>query len=67
MVETDLTKADIEPGMLLQIHDELLFEVKENQVEEAKKIIKKDMESAWKLSVPLEVDIGVGDNWAQAH
>jgi DNA polymerase-1 len=67
MVEADLAKKGIEPGMLLQIHDELLFEVKENQVEEAKKIIKKDMESAWKLSVPIEVDIGVGDNWAQAH
>lgn len=67
MVEADLQKAGIEPGMLLQIHDELLFEVKENEVEEARKIIKKDMESAYKLSVPLEVDIGVGDNWAQAH
>jgi len=66
-VEKNLEKAGIEPGMLLQIHDELLFEVKEGKVEEAKKIIKKDMESAWKLSVPLEVKIGVGNNWAEAH
>ena len=66
-VEKNLEKAGIEPGMLLQIHDELLFEVKEGQVEEAKKIVKKDMESAWKLSVPLEVKIGVGNNWAEAH
>lgn len=66
-VEKNLEKAEIEPGMLLQIHDELLFEVKESEVEKAKKIIRKDMESAWELSVPLEVEIGVGDNWAQAH
>ncbi len=66
-VEKNLEKAGIEPGMLLQIHDELLFEVKEGQVEEAKKIIKKDMESAWRLTVPLEVKIGVGNNWAEAH
>lgn len=66
-VEANLRKANIEPGMILQIHDELLFEVSENKVEDAKQIIKRDMESAWKLSVPLEVDIGVGDNWAEAH
>jgi DNA polymerase-1 len=66
-VEKNLEKAGIEPGMLLQIHDELLFEVKEGKVEEAKKIIKKDMESAWRLTVPLEVKIGVGNNWAEAH
>ncbi|MEA3312282.1 MAG: DNA polymerase I [candidate division WOR-3 bacterium] len=66
-VEKNLEKAGIEPGMLLQIHDELLFEVKKSEVEEAKKIIKKDMESAYKLSVPLEVEIGVGNNWAEAH
>lgn len=67
MVEPSLQKAGIAPGMILQIHDELLFEVPEDKVDEAKKIIKKDMESAWELSVPLEVDIGVGDNWAEAH
>jgi len=66
-VEASLAEAGIEPGMILQIHDELLFEVPEDKVEDAKRIIKRDMESAWKLSVPLEVDIGVGDNWAQAH
>jgi DNA polymerase-1 len=66
-VEKSLTEAKIEPGMLLQIHDELLFEVPENKVDEATRIIKRDMEQAWELSVPLEVDIGAGDNWAEAH
>lgn len=66
-VEKSLTKAGIEPGMLLQIHDELLFEVPEKKVDEAKELVKRDMEQAWKLSVPLEVEIGSGDNWAEAH
>ncbi|MBN2380721.1 DNA polymerase I [candidate division WOR-3 bacterium] len=66
-VEYDLTKAKILPGMLLQIHDELLFEIPDARIEEAKEIIKKDMEDTYKLSVPLKVDVGVGSNWAEAH
>lgn len=66
-VEKSLSDQGIEPGMLLQIHDELLFEVTEKDVERAKEIVKRDMESAWKLSVPLVVEIGAGSNWAEAH
>ncbi len=66
-VEKSLTDEGIEPGMLLQIHDELLFEVPEKKVDRAMEIVKRDMESAWKLSVPLEVEIGSGDNWGEAH
>jgi len=53
--------------MLLQVHDELVFEVKEDAVESAKKIIKSCMESAANISVPLTVEIGVGKNWGEAH
>jgi len=53
--------------MLLQVHDELVFEVKESHVEEAKAVIKDLMENTVKLSVPLVVDIGIGENWDQAH
>lgn len=53
--------------MLLQVHDELVFEVKQEKVEEAKAIIKDCMENTVKLSVPLVVDIGVGNNWDEAH
>lgn len=53
--------------MVLQVHDELLFEVPENQVESSAKIIKRAMESAFKLSVPLTVEVKCGNNWMEAH
>jgi DNA polymerase-1 len=53
--------------MLLQIHDELLFEIPENAVAEMASRIKAAMESVWPLQVPLTVDIGMGTNWAEAH
>jgi DNA polymerase-1 len=53
--------------MILQVHDELVFEVKIDHVEKAKTIIRDCMENTVKLSVPLIVDIGVGNNWDEAH
>ncbi len=53
--------------MLLQVHDELIFEVKENAVEKVKPIIKNCMENAAQISVPLTVEIGIGKNWGEAH
>ncbi len=53
--------------MLLQIHDELIFEVWENEVEEMTRLVREEMEGAMSLSVPLKVDIGVGTNWSEAH
>ncbi len=53
--------------MLMQVHDELIFEVDEAAIEEAKTLIKSCMENCLQLSVPLLVDVGVGDNWEQAH
>ncbi len=53
--------------MVMQVHDELVFEVAEDKVDEYQKIIEKLMTDAVELSVPLIVDIGVGDNWEQAH
>ncbi|MEW6107811.1 MAG: DNA polymerase I [Nitrospirota bacterium] len=54
-------------GMILQVHDELLFEVKEEEAEIVKKIVKEEMEGAVRLTVPVKVDIGIGKNWADAH
>ncbi|MFC1613274.1 DNA polymerase I [Patescibacteria group bacterium] len=51
--------------MILQIHDELLFEVKESELENAKKIIREVMENIVKFDAPIKVDIGVGDNWGE--
>jgi DNA polymerase I len=53
--------------MILQVHDELLFEIHESEIDEMSRIIKKGMEGAWKLSIPLRVDIGMDRNWAEAH
>ncbi len=53
--------------MLLQVHDELVFEVAEVDVEAAKTIIKPAMENAASISVPLTVEIGTGKNWGMAH
>ncbi|MFQ6617534.1 MAG: DNA polymerase I [Fidelibacterota bacterium] len=52
--------------MILQIHDELVFEVPESEVEKASRIVKKEMETAIKLSVPIKVDIGIGKSWYEA-
>ena len=49
--------------MLLTIHDELIFEVKDDILKEVTPLIKKEMESAYKLAVPLKVDSAVGKNW----
>ena len=62
-----LTAAKLKARMLLQVHDELLFEVPEKELDKTKDVTRKVMESAAALTVPLVVDTGVGDNWAAAH
>lgn len=53
--------------MLLQVHDELVFDAHKDELETIKPIIKEEMENAYKLKVPLTVDLGVGGNWLEAH
>ncbi|HEY0047253.1 MAG TPA: DNA polymerase I [Flavobacterium sp.] len=53
--------------MLLQVHDELVFDVHNSELETIKPMIKHEMENAFKLEVPLVVDMGVGENWLAAH
>src|SRR6266851_4936801 len=62
-----LKAARLEGRMLLQVHDELLFEVPDKEIDKTKDVARKVMEGAATLSVPLVVDTGVGDNWAAAH
>lgn len=62
-----LKKESMKARMILQIHDELNFNCPIEEVEQLKKIITEEMESAITLSVPLTVDCGVGDNWLEAH
>ncbi len=62
-----LTAAKLKARMLLQVHDELLFEVPEKELDKTKDVARKIMEGAASLTVPLVVEAGVGDNWAAAH
>lgn len=61
----DMIKNKEDIKMILQIHDELLFEIKENKIEEYKDKIKEIMENCVKLKVPLKVDVKIGKNWAE--
>ena len=53
--------------MILQVHDELIFEVPDGEIETMKELVKQEMEGVLKLTVPIKVDMGVGKNWDQAH
>jgi DNA polymerase-1 len=53
--------------MLLQVHDELVFDAYKPELDKLKTLIKTEMENAYKMSVPLDVEIGVGENWLEAH
>ena len=53
--------------MLLQVHDELVFDVHNSELEKIQPMIKHEMENAFKMDVPLEVEIGMGKNWLEAH
>jgi DNA polymerase-1 len=53
--------------MLLQVHDELVFDVHNSELEKIQPMIKHEMENAFKMAVPLEVEIGLGKNWLEAH
>lgn len=62
-VANALKNEGLETKMIMQVHDELLFESPEKEVAKASEIIKREMEAAAKLDVPLIAEIGVGDNW----
>ncbi|CCQ75349.1 DNA polymerase I [Magnetospira sp. QH-2] len=62
-----LAEADLGAKMLLQVHDELVFEVPEGESDATKAVVCRVMEDAADLSVPLEVDAGIGPTWAEAH
>jgi DNA polymerase-1 len=66
-VESKLLAAKFKRGLLLSIHDELLFEIEEDRIDEAKETIKGSMEGAIELDVPVEISIGIGKNWEEAH
>jgi DNA polymerase-1 len=62
-----LEKGNYNTKMLLQVHDELVFDVYKPELESIKSLVKTEMENAYQLSVPLVVDLGFGINWLEAH
>ncbi|VAW53637.1 DNA polymerase I [hydrothermal vent metagenome] len=66
-VHNHLLETDISALMIMQVHDELVFEVAKNQVDTLSELLHIEMESAADLNVPLLVDIGTGKNWDEAH
>jgi DNA polymerase-1 len=62
-----IKEAKLKSKMLLQVHDELVFDVHESETNLMKDIVKREMESAVELIVPMEVEIEVADNWLDAH
>lgn len=62
-----LQQSNLKASMVMQVHDELVFEVAENDLDAAVNLIRDTMTNAMQLDVPLLVDIGVGDNWDAAH
>ena len=62
-IDAALTEANLDAQMLLQIHDELIFEVATAQLPDVAKVVRKEMESALELSVPIEVTLKAGSNW----
>lgn len=66
-IHKKLTSENWKSKMLLQVHDELVFDVHNSELEKIKPMIKHEMENAFKMDVPLDVEIGVGKNWLEAH
>ena len=62
-----LQQGGFKTKMLLQVHDELVFDVYKPELETMKVLIKEEMENAYTLSVPLDIEMDVGSNWLEAH
>ncbi len=66
-IDAEIIKRKLDSSMLLQVHDELVFEMRIAEEAEMKKLVEKEMRQALPLSVPVEVDLGIGKNWLEAH
>jgi DNA polymerase-1 len=53
--------------MILQVHDELLFDTFRDELDQLKGMVELEMKNALKLNVPIEIGMGIGDNWLEAH
>jgi DNA polymerase-1 len=65
-VDEEFKRNGLEARLLMQVHDELLVEVPDKEVDKVTEILKHEMETAVSLDVPLVADVGVGENWMDA-
>ena len=66
-IQDHILNEKLKSKILIQVHDELVFEVYKNEIVYVTNMIKNEMENAFQLKVPLKVDIGKGENWFDAH
>ncbi len=66
-IHNELAKGKYKTKMVLQVHDELVFDVPKEEVEEIKQLVKYQMENAFPLNVPVIAETGIGENWLEAH
>ena len=62
-----MQEKNLKSKLLLQVHDELVFDVHESEIDLMKELVKHEMESAVEIAVPLDVEMEVADNWLEAH
>jgi len=66
-IHKKLSEENYKSKMLLQVHDELVFDVYNPEMDKLNAMVKSEMENAYKMNVPLDVELGVGENWLVAH
>jgi DNA polymerase-1 len=66
-IHAEMKAAGLKSQMIMQVHDELVFDAFVDELEELKGIVKKGMETAISTKVPILVEMGVGENWLEAH
>ena len=66
-IQGELARRQLKTRMLLQVHDELVFDLYEPEEKEVRPLVEEQMKTAIRLDVPIEVEIGVGENWLEAH
>ena len=66
-VQSEIEKQNLKSKMLLQVHDELVFDMHKEEENVLKNLVKQNMENAVELNVPIIVDLGIGNNWLEAH
>jgi DNA polymerase-1 len=66
-IQREFERLKLKSRMIMQVHDELVFDVHQDEVETVKPVIERLMKSAIELSIPVEVEMSTGSNWLEAH